>query len=97
MSIRQDYIYPNLPRTLVEVVDVCVANILQNGTQVYDTRKDFIVKAIHNLINQEKVRNPTLSKKIDKQLLNTPETTVITTNTKKRGLKVGGNRIHVTK
>lgn len=81
MTVRQDYIYPNLPRDLMEVVDICIANIYKNGIQVYSSRKEFIVKAINVLIEYEKARHQDLEK-------------VLENNNNNRKNK-GGNRIHV--
>lgn len=61
---RQDHQYVNLPRTLVEVVEKCVSNIFSNGTQVYQNRKDFIIKSILQQIENEKTKDSTLARKV---------------------------------
>lgn len=62
---RQDHLYVNLPRSLVEVVDTCVTNIISNGAQVYKNKKDFIIKAVVQQIENEKSINRSLARKID--------------------------------
>lgn len=64
---RQDHQYVNLPRSLMEVVDTCVTNISSNGVQTYKTKKDFIINAIVQRIENEKAINRTLAKKIDQK------------------------------
>lgn len=84
MTVRQDYYYPNLEKSLIGIVDLCVSSILKGGTQVYTSKKDFIVKAIQNQIDLEAKKNKDLAIEINKKQ--------VVENAKK-----GGNRIHVTK
>ena len=51
---RQDHLYVNLPRTLLEEVDTCVSGFLKNGAQVYRNRKDFIIRSIQKQIDFDK-------------------------------------------
>jgi hypothetical protein len=64
---RQDHQYVNLPKSLMEVVDSCVTNIFTNGTQVYKNKKDFIIKAVVQQIENEKSINRKLQKLISQQ------------------------------
>lgn len=59
---RQDHVYVNLDRKLIEIVDNCVTNILKNGAQKYVDRKDFVTKAVQNQIELEKEDNSKLKK-----------------------------------
>jgi len=59
---RQDHVYLNQDRKLIEVVDNCVSSILINGAQKYVDRKDFVTKAIQNQIENEKEGNPKLKR-----------------------------------
>jgi metal-responsive CopG/Arc/MetJ family transcriptional regulator len=52
--VRQDHLYVNLPKSLLEAVDSCVSNIILNNTRVYKSRKEFVIKAIQNHIELEK-------------------------------------------
>jgi hypothetical protein len=52
----------------VEVVDTCVAGICKNGTQIYASRKDFVVKSILQQIEIEKTENHSLSKKLKQKI-----------------------------
>lgn len=59
---RQDHVYVNLNRKLIEIVDNCVTNIFKNGAQKYVDRKDFVTKAVQNQIDLEKEENSKLKK-----------------------------------
>lgn len=59
---RQDHVYVNLNRKLVELVDNCVTNIFKNGAQKYVNRKDFLTKAVQSQIELEKQENIKLKK-----------------------------------
>lgn len=61
---RQDHVYINFDRKLIEIVDYCVSNIFFNGTQKYVDRKDFVTKAVQNQIESEKAGFPKLTKKL---------------------------------
>lgn len=61
---RQDHVYINLNRALIEIVDSCVASIFQNGARKYVDRKDFVTKAVQNQIELEKENNSKLRKTI---------------------------------
>lgn len=65
---RQDHRYVNLPRQLAEVVDTCVTGILKNGTQLYGSRKDFVIKSILQQIETEKTVNHNLSEKLKQKI-----------------------------
>jgi hypothetical protein len=90
---RQDHQYVNLPRSLMEVVETCISNISSNGIQVYKTKKDFIIKAILQQIENEKSINQSLSRKIyalEKSLLQQQkDITLLEINNKNNR---GGNR-----
>jgi hypothetical protein len=64
---RQDHQYVNLPRSLMEVVDACVTNIFLNGAQAYKNKKDFVIKAVVQQIENEKSINRKLQKLILQQ------------------------------
>lgn len=89
MSVRPDYYYPNIERSLIGIVDLCVSSIFHGGAQVYTSKKDFIVKAIQNQIESEAKKNKELATEINKKVASS----VKVTSTSKRG----GNRIHVKK
>ena len=80
---RQDHLYVNLDRSLLEVVDSYVSVIFQNGAKVYVNRKDFVTKSILSQIEKENKKNPKLPNTIE--------------NSKKLKLFAigGGNRINV--
>lgn len=87
MEARQAHSYVSLPMKLANVIDTCVSTVILGGAQKYQDRKDFVIKSIQTLVDQETKRNPSLKEK----LLSTPnlEKEII--------VKRRGNRIHDTK
>ena len=59
---RQDHVYINLNKKLIEIIDNCVSNVFKNGAQKYVDRKDFVTKACQNQIDIEKRENNKLKK-----------------------------------
>lgn len=57
---RKDYTYINFHNSFMELVDCCVSNVFYSGLQKYDNRKDFVTKAIQNLITKEQNLKPEL-------------------------------------
>jgi hypothetical protein len=99
MTVRQDYYYPNIEKSLVGIVELCVASVFRGGDKFYKGKKDFIVKAIQNQIELEIKKNPELEKSINQKIMNENDDYnndgVITPVSAKQ--KRGGNRIHVAK
>ena len=51
---------------MMEVVDICVSMIYRNGAYIYGDKKEFVMRAIQNLVDIEKHRSEKLAKKINK-------------------------------
>ena len=66
-TVRQDYYYPNIEKSLIRVVELCVASVFKGGDKFYKGKKDFIVKAIQNQIVFEANKNKELAIKIEQQ------------------------------
>ena len=81
---RQDHLYVNLDKGLLEVVDSYVSVIFSNGAKVYANRKDFVTKSIQAQIEKEKKRNPNLEKTVENSKA-----------LKQFAIGTGGNRINV--
>jgi metal-responsive CopG/Arc/MetJ family transcriptional regulator len=80
--VRQDHLYVNLPKSLLEVVDSCVKNIYLNNTRVYKSRKEFVIKAIQNHIELEKSKQKVIL-----------EVKQVIRKNKSSTTKQGGNRL----
>jgi hypothetical protein len=96
MTVRQDYYYPNLEKSLIGIVELCVASVFRGGDKFYKGKKDFIVKAIQNQIESEAKKNPDLAKTINQKIMNENDDYNNGVITPVSGKKRGGNRIHVT-
>lgn len=70
---RENHVYINLDKKLIEIVEKCVASIFSNGASVYQSKKDFVTKAIQQQIDRELVISPKLEKEIDQMLNNNIE------------------------
>lgn len=70
LARKKNHVYVNLDRKLVEVVNKCVASIFENGANVYQSKKDFVTKAIQRQIDIEKAINQKLKQEIDLMLVN---------------------------
>ena len=54
---RENHVYINFHKKFVGIIDYCVAHLLKNGANKYTSRKDFVIKAIQNQLEREKLHN----------------------------------------
>lgn len=87
MEARQAHSYVSLPDKLANIIDTIVSTVYFGGDKKYQDRKDFVIKSIQTLVDQETKRNPSLKEK----LLSTPSIE------KEIVVKRRGNRINDTK
>lgn len=88
MEARQAHSYVSLPDKLANIIDTIVSTVYFGGDKKYQDRKDFVIKSIQTLVDQETKRNPSLKEKLlSSNNLQSNEIVV----------RRRGNRIHDTK
>jgi len=50
---REDWVYLNFEKSLMDTVDKVVESNLKHGAKKYHDRKDFTIKAIQKLLDSE--------------------------------------------